>query len=60
MKTIPPEVYDACRSLARDALFVVCNGVIQREARAINVQVESFEPAEIDDALENVRARDFH
>jgi error-prone DNA polymerase len=67
---ISPEVWDAYRSLARDALFVIAEGRVQRAGRAINIQVESFEPAIPDDDAHhtrtkstnpapNVRARDF-
>jgi error-prone DNA polymerase len=66
---IPPEVWQAYRPLARDALFVIAEGVVQRAGAAINVQVESFEPAMPDDENHDrpksadlepkVRSRDF-
>ncbi len=46
---VSPEVWEAYRPLARDALFVIAEGTVQRQGAAINIQVESFERAVPDD-----------
>ena len=46
---IRPEIYAKYRHLARESLFVVIEGTVERQGAAINVQAERFESAELGD-----------